>query len=223
MVLLLLLSTMLLACMPLLFLVEYVFEVTNSDVITLFKIKFHSPVYYLESLGDFTGKLYSLVGKHSALCINYIHSLNLPELYVQHVGLFWKCVKKITQVTFKTVLPFENFKKNFISNLNPDVVHFSPRTLLRTKRQRQFNNEDMIQSTILEKMQSLSTQAIDESTKQDLEQFTNDSKTGMPNTVSLIDATTTNNVIVKDQISKYIWEKTIDNIDGDLDSKVVKS
>lgn len=238
MVLLLLLSTVLLACLPLLILAEYVFEVNNSDVITLFRIQFHSPVYYLETLSDFTGNLYSTFGKYTALSINYVHSLNLPELCVRHVGLFWKCVKRITHLTFKTVMPIENFKRNFVSNLNPDVVHFSPKTLLRTKRQRRFDDEDLAQSAIFEKLQTPSTQTVDESTKKEIEQFveeTDDSKTNVPNSTTseidsstnvfgmdkvykmgeidpLVDATDVHNTIVKGSKSKYTWDKPEDDI-----------
>lgn len=181
--LLLLMSTLLIACLPLLILVEYIFESTNSQTIVLGGVTCYPPVYYLEKLESYSKYFYSNAAIFLAKTINYVYLLDIPMYLLR----LWNCIKKVTKLVFKTVMPIEDFRSNFLATLNPS---FNPK-LTRSKRQRSLNvdenePEDMLNSTIftnlneqkkeiLEKLQAPSTREVDEKTREEIEEFTDES------------------------------------------------
>jgi hypothetical protein len=187
---LLLASTLLIACLPLLILVEYIFETTNSQTIVLGDITCHPPVYYLEKLESYSKYFYSNAAIFLAKTINYVYLLDVPTFITRHLIRLWGCIKKVTKLVFKTVMPVEDFRSNFLATLNPEVIQFNPK-LTRSKRQRSLSideHEDMLNSTIftnlneqkneiLERLQAPSTREVDEKTREEIEEFTEETET----------------------------------------------
>jgi len=187
MVLLLLMSTLLIACLPLLILVEYIFETTNSRTIVLGGVTCHPPVYYLEKLESYSKYFYSNAAIFLAKTINYVYLLDVPTFITRHLIRLWGCIKKVTKLVFKAVMPVEDFRSNFLATLNPAFI---PK-LTRSKRQRSLSidehedmqDENMLNSTIftnlneqkneiLERLQAPSTREVDEKTREEIEEFT---------------------------------------------------
>jgi hypothetical protein len=186
--LLLLMSTLLIACLPLLILVEYIFESTNSQTIILGGVTYYPPVYYLEKLESYSKYFYSNAAIFLAKTINYVYLLDIPMYLLR----LWNCIKKVTKLVFKTVMPLEDFRSNFLTSLNPSLNPSLNTNLTRSKRQRSLNmrdenenmrDEDMLNSTIfanlneqkkeiLERLQTPSTREVDEKTREEIEEFT---------------------------------------------------
>ena len=173
-----------LVCLPVLILLEYLFEASNVQTVVLWGYQLHSPVHYLERMENRTKKVYSSVGNFTARALNYSYSLNIPG----HLCTFWKCAKRITHMLFRAVMPFEDFRKEFAQQLNPSVAHTSPK-ILRVKRSRQSDesneskSEDLTRATIfndvkspntdiLDKLQQPSTKTLDETTKEEIDLYT---------------------------------------------------
>ena len=176
---LLLLPTLVFACLPLLILVEYIFESTNSQTIVLGGVVCYPPAYYLEKMELFSKRFCSNAAIFLAKTINYVYLLEIP----MYLFKLWSCIKKVTKLIFKTVMPLEDFRSNFLATLNPEVIQFNPK-LTRSKRQLSLNvDEDMLNSTIFtnlneqnkeifEKLQNPSTREVDEKTRKEIEEFT---------------------------------------------------
>jgi len=171
----LLLLALMIAALPPLILLEYLFEATNSDSFTLCGFNIHAPIYYLELLEVRTKVLYASLGKRSAKFLNFMHSLNITN----HILLFWQCTKSVTNKLFKSVAPINDFRKEFNENIHSTISQAQPISGIKRARPEMSNLNEMKNShekflkDYLGVGQSTPKEDIDEKSKEDIEEFTN--------------------------------------------------
>lgn len=107
--------------LPLLVLVEFMFEILQKESITIKDRNFKAPSFYLELVSEYTNVYYKKLFNKIKSIYKKIHELHLLEKFNNVLVLFWLTTRKITKLFIYVFLPIHEIaillEKNNIPKL----------------------------------------------------------------------------------------------------------